>query len=195
MKFAKLGLMATMILIGALTSVSAHAATFLFSYSGAAMGNSATAAGSFDIADSALQAIDAGGAAYGFPTNLVMTVKGAGVGNGVFTSQNFVAMLFQTSSPLDFSTDLIGQKLANGAIFGSSGGEFNLFSITPHAPLGVSRFILGTNNGFGPRMSLTSLIATTPVPEPATWAMLILGLAAVGFTLRRTRRAGHLAQA
>lgn len=194
MKFAKMRLIAVMMLIGTLTSVSAHAATFLFSYSGASMGNSATAAGSFDIADSSLQAINTGGASFGSPTNLSMTVKGAGAGNGVFTSQNFVTMLFQTSSPLNFSTDLIGQKLANGTVFGSNGGDFNLFSITPHAPLGVSSFTLGTNNGFGPRMSLASLIAITPVPEPATWAMLILGLAAVGFTLRRTRPASLLAQ-
>jgi hypothetical protein len=32
-------------------------------------------------------------------------------------------------------------------------------------------------------------VITTPVPEPSTWAMLLLGLAMIGNILRRTRRA------
>jgi len=36
----------------------------------------------------------------------------------------------------------------------------------------------------------THAFLLTPVPEPSTWAMLILGLAAVGFTARRHRLAG-----
>jgi len=195
MKFAKMGLMAAMMLIGTLTSVSAHAATFLFTYSGASFGNTASATGRFDIDDSALQAINAGGPSFGFPPNLTMTITGAGKGSGVFTSQNFVTMLFQTPSPLDFSKDLVGQRLANNTVFGVNGGQFNFFGLTPRAPLGLGRFTLGTNNGFGPRMALTSLVAITPVPEPATWAMLILGLGVVGFAMRRTRQAGRLAAA
>lgn len=195
MKFAKMGLMAAMMLVGTLTSVSAHAATFLFTYSGAALGNGATAVGSFDIDDSALQTINAGGPSFGFPPNLTMTITGANGGNGVFTSQNFVTMLFQIPSPLDLSKDLVGQQLADGTVFGSTGGQFNFFGISPHAPLGLSRFTLTANNGFGPKMALTSLVAITPVPEPATWAMLILGLGVVGFALRRSRQAGRLAQA
>ena len=44
-------------------------------------------------------------------------------------------------------------------------------------------------------MTLTSLIAAPAVPEPASWAMMILGLGMVGFALRRTRRAPRLAHA
>jgi len=37
-------------------------------------------------------------------------------------------------------------------------------------------------------MPLDALSMIMPVPEPATWAMLIGGLAAVGFVLRRSSR-------
>ena len=195
MKFAKMGLMAAMMLVGTLAAVPANAATFLFGFSGGSLGNHASAVGTFDIADSAVQAINAGSPSFGFPANLTMTITGAGAGSGTFTAQNFVTMLFQTPSALDFSKDLVGQRLADGSVFGVNGGDFNFFGLTPHAPLGVNRFTLAANNGFGPRMTLTSLIAITPVPEPATWAMMILGLGVVGFAMRRTRQAGRLAQA
>lgn len=35
---------------------------------------------------------------------------------------------------------------------------------------------------------------TTPLPEPATWAMMILGFGAAGFSMRRSRRKALLAQ-
>ena len=37
-------------------------------------------------------------------------------------------------------------------------------------------------------MPLDALSVISPVPEPATWAMLIGGLAGVGFVLRRSSR-------
>lgn len=38
-------------------------------------------------------------------------------------------------------------------------------------------------------------IAINPVPEPATWAMMLFGFGAVGYSMRRRRNAGLIAQA
>ena len=35
---------------------------------------------------------------------------------------------------------------------------------------------------------------TTGVPEPATWAMMLIGFGAVGYSMRRRRKSGGIAQ-
>jgi hypothetical protein len=46
------------------------------------------------------------------------------------------------------------------------------------------------HTGHGSNGVLTATLAATPaVPEPSTWAMLILGFAAVGFMAYRRRNA------
>nr|WP_314445824.1 FxDxF family PEP-CTERM protein [uncultured Sphingomonas sp.] len=51
----------------------------------------------------------------------------------------------------------------------------------------------GTQNGaFGGNVAFQSMAA---VPEPGTWAMMLLGFGAVGFSMRRRRRGTHLYQA
>ena len=47
--------------------------------------------------------------------------------------------------------------------------------------------ILGTNSGAG---SLGGSITINAVPEPATWALMLLGFAGMGFALRRGRQPG-----
>jgi hypothetical protein len=43
--------------------------------------------------------------------------------------------------------------------------------------------------------TFSSLSAVAAVPEPSTWAMMLLGFGAIGGTMRRTRRSGrHIAQ-
>jgi hypothetical protein len=45
----------------------------------------------------------------------------------------------------------------------------------------------GVDAPFGPSIDYTSFVAVTAVPEPATWAMLILGFAGIGFMAYRRR--------
>lgn len=54
-------------------------------------------------------------------------------------------------------------------------------------PLGPGTHVLTVAGNAGGNASYSGLVnfVTTPVPEAATWAMMILGLAAVGFTMRR----------
>lgn len=45
-----------------------------------------------------------------------------------------------------------------------------------------------TTNFVIPRIRLTTISAVTAVPEPSTWAMMLLGLGATGVAIRRRRR-------
>ena len=121
-----------------------------------------------------------------FTENLVFTNSLAGL----------YSITLTTSSPaIDFTSALIT----------GLGGPYNLVEIDDD---GVSEFwrlanpvtlsasqytltINGNNSGAG---SLGGSITIRPaVPEPATWAMMLLGFGAVGFAMRR-RRSPVLAQ-
>ena len=96
----------------------------------------------------------------------------AGTGNISFGT-NTIADLNIQSSNLDF-TQLFGSAI--------------LFTGSPSSPT----FALGTFNlsgGFtsGASTLTISQAAVAAVPEPGTWAMMLLGFGAVGFAVRRRR--------
>ena len=55
----------------------------------------------------------------------------------------------------------------------------------PNSPPGFVRFYIGDNNGFS--TGFANLTAAA-VPEPATWAIMILGFGAIGAAIRSKRR-------
>jgi len=66
---------------------------------------------------------------------------------------------------------------------------FGSFTATgPTATLNFTNLTGGVNEGI-----LLDAVSVQPVPEPATWAMMLLGFGAVGFQMRR-RRPATLAQ-
>ena len=72
-----------------------------------------------------------------------------------------------------FSFNLYGEQLFTGTIF------------DPTFILGT--FALSDVAGGQPVYTLTIEAADAAVPEPATWAMMLLGFGAVGFAMRRRR--------
>jgi hypothetical protein len=60
------------------------------------------------------------------------------------------------------------------------------FAFTVHAPTMLSFRATGTDDSLGAYLDNIGLVGT-PVPEAATWAMLILGLGLVGGAMRRRR--------
>lgn len=104
-----------------------------------------------------------------------------GVGDAISVVINAID---QNGNPFQ-TTGTIG----NGSNFFSataSGGEIiQSISFDANASAGVTDIrqvrILGAGVG-------------TPLPEPATWAMMLLGFGAAGFAMRRSRRKGLLAQ-
>jgi hypothetical protein len=63
----------------------------------------------------------------------------------------------------------------NGLLFFVGGTEYNLFSNAP----GYSAYVLYNNNGQNEPVTFSAAI-----PEPATWAMMILGIGLLGAGLR-----------
>jgi hypothetical protein len=124
--------------------------------------------------------------------DLVLTVAGSGVGDGTFHLSDFQSVSFQFPSPLNFDLELIGQPLANGHRFGvvdfSDAGASGGFTLcgnggsSGHAPTCVFYFSIGTNNGNGPALDVASI---SPVPEPATGAMMAMGILVMASRLRR----------
>lgn len=72
-------------------------------------------------------------------------------------------------------------------VFGlTDGGQVVPPGAAPGQPGYVDPGILGGNPG-GP--DVTGTIPTEPLPEPESWAMMAMGLAAAGWVIRRRRRA------
>ena len=194
---------AVVIALGVSGLGAAHAATtFEIDWSGASFGNSAVATGFITVDTSLLPNV------VGFPvytalpdpavTALSVTVSGSSAGNGTFTLADFNQFTFSTPVALNLSQELIGQPVGGGCTFGTStgscgdsvSGDFNLFGIG-NAPTGVWYFDLMTAGG--DQMLVTSISSasiSSAVPEPATWAMMLLGFAGVGFMAYRRKQNG-----
>ena len=70
-------------------------------------------------------------------------------------------------------------------------GIFDPFGVSPN--LGASAFNYVDSNGVGfgaLQQSLTASAITAGVPEPSTWAMLLLGFVGLGFAGYRAKRKG-----
>lgn len=72
----------------------------------------------------------------------------------------------------------------------TSGGVFEFAGISgvPIVP-GVDNFLVitGFSRGQGSYGGNATFQPTAPVPEPATWAMMLIGFGAIGFAMRRRR--------
>lgn len=176
---------------------NAEILSFDIAWSGEPFGNTATATGRIVVDSMLAPAI--GSTTYTIPSAAILaleiTIIGAASGNGSFDLSNFPEVYFWTPSALDLTTELVGQTLDNGCSFGftlgdclGSSGDFNVSGFGAPDPNGNGYFILQANYIFGDNLAVTSIRPTQPIPEPATWAMMIAGFGLVGQKLRRRRR-------
>lgn len=91
---------------------------------------------------------------------------------------NYSATAITGLNPLTFFTD----DRATGGGQGSTGGE---------ASTGFVDYIRIANGALTPG----EITPPPAVPEPATWAMMILGMGAVGYAMRRQKAAGQVSYA
>jgi len=69
---------------------------------------------------------------------------------------------------------------------GSYLGDALFTGDTAHPTFKLGTFALD-NFGSGASLTISSVGAVSPVPEPATWAMMLIGVGAVGASARRRR--------
>jgi len=86
-----------------------------------------------------------------------------------------------------------GNQLQDYQLTATGGDVLSAIRITSCASA-ISCNVAGGGNGVGIFLQKQNSITVTdrlgnPVPEPATWAMMLLGFGAAGYSLRRRRRA------
>lgn len=89
-----------------------------------------------------------------------------------------------TSASYDF--------LMGGQTNAAMGWETHTFSFTAVGENATLTFVSNEDSAYGPALDNVSVAAAPGgpgVPEPATWALMILGFGAVGMSLRSRRRA------
>ena len=105
---------------------------------------------------------------------------GALAGNTILTLTN--------GNQLNFGETMFGLTII-GAHFGNVAGDagnVSVFWLFDFGTAGASSIILDHPEGFSNAAIYTT--GAPPVPEPATWAMMLFGFAIAGYALRRNRR-------
>jgi hypothetical protein len=107
---------------------------------------------------------------------------------GITLGGGIVEQIATGSSPVNFATPVFGDTVIGVHWGGGAGGGSSAFYRMTIGD-GFTGFTITTPNpdlGTG-GLSNVALYATQPVPEPSTYALLVAGLAAVGFTARRRK--------
>jgi subtilisin-like proprotein convertase family protein len=151
--------------------------TYHATWSGAPYGNSAQAIARIVIDGGLL--LNPGDNGHSFGTvgaaivSFDITVFGASVGNGTWTTSDFSQYALRSSDALNLYANWVGQpQPSGGTAWGFSGGahDFNVFSTALGAPNGTGVYVLTTDNGYGNLMHLTSF-----APVSATGARVNIG--------------------
>lgn len=128
----------------------------------------------------------------------VITTDGVTFSNGGYTAQTITgitglfngSMITNLASPFGANNIyyLTGPSFVDGSGLGfqtAAGTNVNLFFQSS-----ASSYRINTTNPFTSSfVSATSAGVVAAVPEPATWAMMLVGFGAIGFAMRRRRSA------
>lgn len=162
-------------------------------------------------ASAAVITVDTSVPAGGFSQdNVTCTTAGAALPCGFSDAGSFVTPAGFNQVSLTISTAIAGNNAATDVNFASVLFNGVAFTLTP---TGAAEFgsllnqtlvagatnnlvVTGTTGGNGSFRGTLSFANVPAVPEPGTWALMLLGFGAVGFSMRRSRQQGaHIFQA
>jgi hypothetical protein len=109
------------------------------------------------------------------------------------TDASLISVSLGGGNNIDFACATCSVRLDTTAFTLVSTGTLDTFTLSPiNLSAGLHALTITGNIGAGPSASFAGTInfntATAPVPEAATWGMMILGFAGIGMALRRRRR-------
>ena len=103
--------------------------------------------------------------------------------------------LSSATGVIDFGTLLTGMSVFGFHAGGAGDGDQGTFFFQFDAGAGVDVITITDRlNSNSTGLSNAALFQTGAVPEPGTWAMMLLGFGAMGVSLRRRPRTQHLLQ-
>lgn len=150
----------------------ASAQVYTFDYSGTLQGTI------LGVGDIGTQHIDVTGTTDSTDLTNPLAVSNVSVSGLGTTESQGSGTLFSTGSTLNLSTgvgNLLFGNIDFGTLLSTGSSSANILS-------GADNSINFTATGGSGTLSLTAA-----VPEPATWAMMLVGFGAVGFSMRRKR--------
>ena len=115
--------------------------------------------------------------------------------SGLVADGNVIGSLTNTNQ-INFGQTLFGETII-GAHFGNiednlgNSGNVSVFWLFDFGTTGADFITLENTRGFS---NAALYVTGVGVPEPATWAMMLIGFGAIGFAMRRTRRSVRLPQ-
>lgn len=152
----------------ALAASSAPAAVLTYTFNPGSSfdfggGNTYDAVGSFDFDTTTLQVVG-------------VNYSGVQTGTGPTGPFNFTVGVANSPTSVTFSGDCCGD--INTFEFASS--------LAGGGTIGITAFFYGALPG--EKLPVTGSVTSGAVPEPASWAMMLLGMGALGYTMRRGKR-------
>ena len=129
-----------------------------------------------------------------FTDRFLFTLGQNGIGTGdITTTFNSVVGLPDLVNPLNL--DLLevtfwnGTTLFNIPITSTGNQETGGGGVGVPITLGQQNILSVTylSRGFGAYGGTLNFLPTAPIPEPATWAMMLVGFGAIGFAMRRRK--------
>ena len=120
---------------------------------------------------------------YGLDAFTDALVRSTDANAGTYTNTSLEGALFGPLGVTFSASDLVGFDISGpsgGAYFSLNDGFYNV-NLTSGAATRVGTLGIGGLVG----------ISVAPVPEPGTWAMMLIGFGAIGFAMRRQRQAGQ----
>jgi len=110
---------------------------------------------------------------------------------GSVADASLITLSLSGGNNIDFTCPTCSVLLDGTAFNHTTSGNLDVFTLNPtNLTSGPHAFTINGNIVSGPTASYSGTFNfnTLPVPEPATWGLMLLGFLGIGMAVRRTRR-------